>query len=67
MAIRLRRCTTTGGTNLEVITLLHSIITGTRHATSDLLDHSTLYQAVEEALQRGKPSCLLYTSDAADE
>eukprot|EP00972_Heterocapsa_arctica_P110057 16205901-Heterocapsa_arctica.AAC.1 len=54
MAIQLRRCTTTGGTNLDVMNLLQGIITGTRHATAAFLDHSTLYQAVEEALQRGK-------------
>eukprot|EP00972_Heterocapsa_arctica_P046705 6893581-Heterocapsa_arctica.AAC.1 len=56
MAILLRRCTTTGGTNLEVMKLLHYILKGTRRATAALLDHSTLFQAVEEALQRGNPS-----------
>eukprot|EP00972_Heterocapsa_arctica_P115795 16449738-Heterocapsa_arctica.AAC.1 len=29
---------------------------GTKQATAALLDHSTLFQAVEEALQRGNPS-----------
>eukprot|EP00972_Heterocapsa_arctica_P025076 3694519-Heterocapsa_arctica.AAC.1 len=56
MAILLRRLTTTGGPNVDAMKLLHYILKGTRHATAALLDHSTLFQAVEEALQRGNPS-----------
>eukprot|EP00972_Heterocapsa_arctica_P003769 561210-Heterocapsa_arctica.AAC.1 len=36
--------------------LLHYILKGTKVATAALLDHSPLFQAVEEALQRGNPS-----------
>eukprot|EP00972_Heterocapsa_arctica_P100205 14775713-Heterocapsa_arctica.AAC.1 len=56
LAIAVRRTTTTGGPNLLVMNLLNSIITITHQATPALLDHSTLYQAVEEARQRGNPS-----------
>eukprot|EP00972_Heterocapsa_arctica_P036163 5321316-Heterocapsa_arctica.AAC.1 len=56
LAIALRRTTSTGGPNLLVLNLLKSIITTTHQATPVLLDHSTLYQAVEEARQRGNPS-----------
>eukprot|EP00972_Heterocapsa_arctica_P009953 1463471-Heterocapsa_arctica.AAC.1 len=56
MAILLRRCTTTGGPNVEVMKLLHYILKSTGNATAALLDHSTLFQAVEEALQKGNPS-----------
>eukprot|EP00972_Heterocapsa_arctica_P087076 12836292-Heterocapsa_arctica.AAC.1 len=52
----MRRFTTTGGPNVLVMNLLKSIVMVTDHATPALLDHSTLYQAVEEAMQRGNPS-----------
>eukprot|EP00972_Heterocapsa_arctica_P077978 11498288-Heterocapsa_arctica.AAC.1 len=53
MAIALRRFTTTGGPNVIVMDVLKNIVVHTAHATAALLDHSTLFQAVEEALQRG--------------
>eukprot|EP00972_Heterocapsa_arctica_P065616 9683335-Heterocapsa_arctica.AAC.1 len=56
MAILLRRRTTTGGPNVEVLKLLQYILKSTHNATAALLDHSTLFQAVEEALKKGNPS-----------
>eukprot|EP00972_Heterocapsa_arctica_P046812 6910963-Heterocapsa_arctica.AAC.1 len=59
MAYALRRLTTTGGTNHEAITFLKNIIILIHGATPALLDHSTLFQAVEEARFQGNPSAAI--------
>eukprot|EP00972_Heterocapsa_arctica_P091897 13552253-Heterocapsa_arctica.AAC.1 len=59
MAYALQRLTTTGGTNHEAITVLKNIIILTHGTTPALLDHSTLFQSVEEALYKGNPSATI--------